>query len=95
MLLTYYIAFQIQKKLKMKSKKQFIIIAFLLNTFFVLVSTPWTFGLSYFGESTLAWVLYYVIGFIIGWYVTYVFIRALIILVNHTCEQFKEINNGH
>jgi len=79
----------------MKSKRQAFVIALFLNTFFVLVSTPWTFGLSYFGDSKVAWVIYYVIGYVLGLYVTYIFIRALAILVNHTCEQFKEINNGH
>ncbi|MBW7890670.1 MAG: hypothetical protein H3C48_06545 [Chitinophagaceae bacterium] len=78
----------------MKSKRQTLIIAVLLTIFFMVVSTPWEFGLSYFGDSTVAWVLYYIIGFIISLYVTYAFLRALIMLVNHTCEQFKEINNG-
>lgn len=77
----------------MISKKQTYVIAFLLNIFFVLVSTPWEFGNTFFGDSKESWVLYYVLGFILSFYVTYIFIWTLKMLLNHTCEYFKEINH--
>lgn len=78
----------------MISKKQMYFISFLVTVFFVLVSTPWDWGVTFFGDSVVAWVIYYVVGFILAFYVTYIFIWALLILVNHGCEYFKMINHG-
>lgn len=78
----------------MKYKKQTIVISLFLTIFFVLISTPWIWGNEYFGDSVTAWVIYYLVGSVITFYVNYVFIRAMIILVNHTCEQFKVINKN-
>lgn len=79
----------------MKSKKQIYFIAFLLNLFFVLVSTPWDFGFTFFGDSKAAWILQYVIAFILSYYVTYIFLVTLLALVSHTCQYFKETNDGN
>lgn len=76
----------------MKSKTQTYVITFLLSVFFTLVSTPWEFGLTFFGDSKGAWILHYLIGFILCFYVTYVFIRAIMMLVDHSCEYFKQLN---
>lgn len=79
----------------MMTKKQNFVVAFLLNLFFVLVSTPWEFGFTFFGDSKGAWILYYIVGFILSFYVTYIFIWAIRMLLNHTCEYFKEINHDN
>ncbi len=78
----------------MISKRTLILVALLVNTFFVLVSTPWVFGGTFFGDSLVAWVIFYLIGFALSYYVTYIFIWVLTILVNLSCEHFKEINHG-
>jgi len=77
----------------MHSKPQTFIIAFLLNIVFVLISTPWEFGHTYFGDSKIAWIIYYVIGFAFSLYVTWAFLRALKLLLNHIGHHLKEENH--
>lgn len=76
----------------MKSKRQTFVVAFLINIFFVLISTPWTFGLTYYGDSTVAWIIYYIIGFFLSLFVVWAFLRAIQILTNH---QKHHLEGGH
>lgn len=76
----------------MHAKRQTFIIALLLNIIFVWISTPWDFGLTFFGDSVIAWIIYYVVGFLLSFYVTWAFLRALKILLNHMTHH--NINRG-
>lgn len=76
----------------MRSKRQTFIVALLVNIFFVLISTPWTFGFTYYGDSMMAWIIYYIIGFLLSWFVVWAFLWALKVLTNHMKEHLE---GGH
>ncbi len=67
----------------LEHKGQLIGISILFTLFFVVVSTPWTWGLSFFADQIPAWIIYYIIGSVLGYYVMWAFVRALVILMNH------------
>lgn len=77
----------------MKSKRQTFIVAFLINIFFVLISTPWYFEFNFFAETPLMWVVYYVLGFLLSLFTIWVFLRALNILSDH--DELHKIGGGH
>lgn len=77
------------------SRVQIIVVAVLLNIFFVLISTPWTYGNTYFADSVLAWVIYYIVGFILSLFVTWAFLWAINILSNHEKHHLEEENHHH
>lgn len=75
-----------------KNRPQLYLITVLLTIFFILVSTPWSFGLSYYADSKAAWVFYYVLGAVLGVYTTWAFIRAIIILASHERHHIEGCN---
>lgn len=76
-----------------KHKKQLVTVSVLFTIFFVIVSTPWTFGMGYFADLVPAWVIYYIIGSILGYYVMWAFVRALVVLLNHERHHIEGCNN--
>lgn len=77
----------------MHSKRPMFFITLLLTIVFVGISTPWSWGATFFGDSKIAWVVYYVLGTVLTFYTIWVFLRALKVLLNHMSHHFKE--EGH
>ncbi|MCO4320041.1 hypothetical protein [Aliidiomarina quisquiliarum] len=63
------------------------IIAFLSSGAAVLLSLPFWRDNEYFAESDLYWQIYFILGFILGVYVIYVFIGSLRMLFIHANDE--------
>lgn len=77
------------------SRLQMIVVSVLLTIFFTLISTPWEWGNSFFGDSLIAWIVYYVVGFLISLFVVWAFLWALDILSNHEKHHLEEDHHHH
>ncbi len=77
------------------SRRQIIVISIVLNTFFVLISTPWTFGNTFFGDSVEAWIIYYIVGFVISLFVVWAFVWAIEVLSTHEKKHLEEEHHHH
>ncbi len=75
-----------------KNRKSLYTITFLFSVFFVLISTPWDFGFTFFADRLTAWYIYYILGFALTIYVMWAFVRALVILTSHERHHIKGCN---
>lgn len=66
-----------------KNRKQLYTITVLFSLFFVLISTPWDFGFTFYADSLQAWYIHYLVGIVLTIYVMWAFVRSLIILTSH------------
>lgn len=76
----------------LKNKRQLYVITVLFTIFFVLISTPWSFGFHYYADSKEAWWVHYVIGFILGAYTMWAFTRAIVMLMSHERHHIEGCN---
>lgn len=67
----------------LKNKPQLYLISVLFTLFFIAISTPWDFGFTFFADSLAAWYVHYILGAILGLYVMWVFVRAIVMLLSH------------
>lgn len=75
-----------------KNKKQLYVISALFTLFFIAISTPWSFGFTFFADSLAAWYVHYILGAILGFYVMWAFVRAIVMLLTH---ERNHINGCH
>lgn len=64
-----------------------LIISFLATVVAFLLSLPFWRDNEYFAESDLYWRVYFVVGFILGIYVFYVFIGSLRMMFIHARDE--------
>ena len=60
----------------------------------LLLSWPFWRNFEYWAESHLAWLIYFVTGFVIAVYVFYVFIGSLRILFVHDTQEQADTSNA-
>ncbi|MDD3771776.1 MAG: hypothetical protein PHC38_03865 [Weeksellaceae bacterium] len=73
-------------------KEQLIVISTLFTVFFVLISTPWDFGNTFFGDNLEAWWIHYLIGIVLAFYTMWAFLRAIIMLMSHERHHIEGCN---
>lgn len=76
----------------LKNKRQLYVITVLFTIFFILISTPWSFGFYFYADSMAAWVIYYALGAILGVYTMWAFVRAILILLSHERHHIEGCN---
>lgn len=69
-------------------------ITVLFSIFFVLISTPWDWGFTFWADSLEAWYVHYIIGTALTIYVMWAFVRALVILTSHEKHHIRGCNGG-
>ena len=63
-----------------------VVLSLLLTAASFVLSWPFWRDFEYWAESPVAWRIYFVLGFILGAHVFYVFIGSLRMLFQHACD---------
>ncbi len=67
-----------------------LVIAVVASIGAALLSWPFWRDFSYWGESVVAWWLYFIVGFAVAVYVFYIFISSLHMLFLHDTQDREE-----
>ncbi len=77
------------------SRLQIIFVSFFLTVIFTIISTPWDWGNTFFGDSLIAWVIYYIVGFLFSLFVVWAFLWAIDVLTGHEKHHLEEEDHHH
>lgn len=75
-----------------ENRKQLWFITIAFSIFFIVVSTPWDWGLTYWADSVESWYVHYAIGTVLTVYVMWAFVRAIVILTGHEKHHIRGCN---
>lgn len=78
----------------LKNRKQLWTITILFSIFFILISTPWDWGFTFWADSLEAWYVHYIIGGVLTVYTMWAFVRAIVLLSNCEKESIKGCNGN-
>ncbi len=76
----------------LKNKRQLYLITVLFSIFFIVISTPWDFGMTFFADKLEAWYIHYIVGAVLCIYTMWAFVRALTILLSHERHHIEGCN---
>lgn len=76
----------------LKNKRQLYVITVLFSIFFIVISTPWYFGHTFFADKLCAWYVQYALGAVLCIYTMWAFVRAFVILLSHERHHIEGCN---